>query len=158
MSDAAAHTSKLLVAWLFLVIGCGGSGTFPPTSGVLYRSGSRLHARFTDGGGGARRFDGWYDSQLATPCSFRLAEDGVKRCIPMADTVDTAPPYADAACTMPVTTYVSPTQAAPYLAADTGPAPTGVACGVDLATRAATDVSVSHRINSSPRPNATENM
>jgi len=144
MSNAASRASKLLVGALLLAAACGGSGFAPGfNAGLdgLYRSGSRLRARFTDGGDGARRFDGWYDSQLQTPCAFRLAEDGVDRCIPMADTVNGPPQYTDAACTMPVTTYLSPTQAAPFFAGDAGTSPTTIACGADIATRAATDLS-----------------
>lgn len=115
---------------------CGG-GAAPRPPGVLHISGSRLRARVTDAGGGARRFDGWYDTVLQSPCTFRFAEDGVRRCIPMGDSTNYLPAYADADCTMPVITYVSPTQEALFYAADAGTSPPA-ACGSDVSTLATT--------------------
>src|SRR6478736_5939459 len=72
----------------------------------LYRSGSRLKARYLDAGGGARKFEGWYDTKLASPCTFQLTEDGVMRCAPMADSVGAAVEYADSTCSEPIS-YLS---------------------------------------------------
>lgn len=44
-----------------------------------------------------------FDSLLGYPCSFRLASDGIVRCLPALDTIETLNTvgaiYADAACT-----------------------------------------------------------
>jgi hypothetical protein len=90
-------------ALVALVVSACSGGPASPTgpTAPAYRNGARLRARLTDAGGGARRFDGWYDSQLATPCTFRIGADGVSRCIPMADTVASEPAFLDPACTVP---------------------------------------------------------
>jgi len=48
-----------------------------------------------------------FDTQLGYPCSFRLALDGVVRCLPSLDTIETLNTvgdiYADAACTQRLT-------------------------------------------------------
>lgn len=67
----------------------------------LAESGTRLRARFTDAGGGARRFDGWYDSQLGSACTFMIADDGVYRCL-VGDTGYSPPVFVDGACSNPV--------------------------------------------------------
>jgi hypothetical protein len=135
------HT-RFPVLWL-LVFGAAAcsSGSGPGGApGALYRSGTRLRARVTDAGDGARRFDGWYDTQLETPCTFLLAADGVQRCLPTAGIVVGPPYYLDAACSVPVTDYVDPNAEAPFLAT-AGPlvpgAPAG--CGADLLATAAYD-------------------
>lgn len=65
-------------------------------------SGTRLKARYLDGGEGARAFLGWIDSSLAggagLPCSFFLLADGSHRCLPVSATIV----YLDATCTSPV--------------------------------------------------------
>ena len=67
------------------------------------RSGSRLKARWSAAPDGRRLFRGWYDSLLATDCTFVPASDGVLRCLP-ADSALLVPAlyYADSACTAPV--------------------------------------------------------
>ena len=137
MAAILRSTNRVLLLLSLSAASCGGGAAPGLPSGILHTSGSRLRARITDAGGGARRFDGWYDTVLASPCTFRLAEDGVRRCIPMGDSTNYDPPYADPACTMPIITYVSPTQEALFYAAAAGTSPP-IACGADLSTLAAT--------------------
>jgi hypothetical protein len=158
MATIVRSTNRVLALLLVSLstVSCGG-GAAPRPAGVLHVSGSRLRARVTDAGGGARRFDGWYDTVLASPCTFRLAEDGVRRCIPMGDVTNYLPPYADPDCTMPVITYVSPTQEALFYSADAGTAPPA-ACGADvstLATSAWSDTIVSAWRIGAPQPAPT---
>lgn len=114
---------------------CGG-GAAPRPAGVLHISGSRLRARITDAGGGARRFDGWYDTKLASQCDLHVAEDGVYRCIPMSSFISSPPLYADSTCATPIITFIDPTSTAPFYAASAGNASTTPACGADVTTLA----------------------
>jgi hypothetical protein len=52
---------------------------------------------FYDGGGGALRLRGWFDSELGVQCSFLRARDGQMRCLPSSLAM-----FADTACAMPV--------------------------------------------------------
>ncbi len=61
----------------------GEQGDASETGGNV--SGSRLKARYASTPDGAKVFMGWYDSQLNEKCTFRLAEDGRMRCLPVAD-------------------------------------------------------------------------
>lgn len=54
----------------------------PPDPTPPFASGSRLRARVLDGGGDAVKFVEWHDSELDAPCIFRVATDGVLRCLP----------------------------------------------------------------------------
>ena len=134
--------SRPSVLWLVAcaVAACS-SGSPPPVPiAGLYQSGTRIRAHVTDGGGGARRFDGWYDTQLQTPCTFQPATDGVRRCVPMAHIVYGPTLYLDAACSAPVTDYVDPTVAAPFFATQGSKVvapPAG--CGADLLATGAYD-------------------
>jgi hypothetical protein len=85
----------------------------------LYRSGSRLKARYIDAGGGARKFEGWYDTQLAAPCTFQLAEDGVMRCAPMSDSVGSGVDFADPGCSTPISYLPGSAFEAPYFVSET---------------------------------------
>lgn len=51
----------------------------PPSDAV---SGSRLQAQWRTGEDGSKAFEGWYDTLLAVPCSYRKAADGMSRCLP----------------------------------------------------------------------------
>jgi hypothetical protein len=130
-----AGVARLSVLWLVTsaVAACSSDAGAPPAPAWLYQSGTRLRARVTDAGGGARRFDGWYDTQLATPCTFRRAADGVQRCVPMAQIIYGPTFYLDAACSVPATDYVDPEAEAPFFATNGPlvPAPPA-ACGADL--------------------------
>jgi hypothetical protein len=93
---------KRLGAWcggLVLAAGTCASGDAlaadPAIPGVV--SGSRLRAMFYDGGGGALRLRGWFDSELGTQCNFLRARDGQMRCLPSPLAM-----FADTACAMPV--------------------------------------------------------
>lgn len=116
---------------------CGGSSP-APGSGVLHISGSRLRARITNGGGDARRFDGWHDSKLDRDCSFALAEDGVFRCLPASGMIAYAPVYTDPTCSGDsLATSLGPDLTGEFLSiggATSSPART---CGADVATLAA---------------------
>jgi hypothetical protein len=68
-------------------------GPIPP--GAV--SGSRLHAIFHDGGGGALIFRGWFDSELGVECVFTRTRSGQMRCLPATHTV-----LRDSTCMMPV--------------------------------------------------------
>jgi hypothetical protein len=52
-----------------------------------------------DGGDGAALFIGWTDTQLAAPCSYRLATDNELRCLPDATS---AILYSDPTCAVPI--------------------------------------------------------
>jgi len=48
----------------------------------LYKSGSRIRARFAETPDGAKQFFGWYDNQIGADCAFVQTADGQYRCIP----------------------------------------------------------------------------
>lgn len=90
MGDKLAR--RMLRTWYLLAVACAaGCGT---PARVGYLSGSRLRARVLDVGG-ARAFVGFHDRKLDIDCSFRLATDGVVRCLP---DVSVGLAYADPAC------------------------------------------------------------
>lgn len=60
-------------------------------------SGTRLRARWLDGGGNARVFQGFRDQDLALDCALGVAADGATRCLPTD--VGYASYYRDASCT-----------------------------------------------------------
>lgn len=66
----------------------------------LYKSGSRIRARFGETPDGAKQFIGWYDTQLNINCMFGETSEGVFRCIPTP--ILYASLYSDAACTSPL--------------------------------------------------------
>jgi hypothetical protein len=131
MPVVARRSVLWLVASAIAACSSGSSGGAAPAA--LYKSGTRLRARVTDGGGGARRFDRWYDTQLETPCTFQPATDGVRRCLPMADTINGVPDYLDDACSVPVVTYVDPYATASFVATEASRVPGQPAgCGADV--------------------------
>ena len=65
------------------------------------KDGTRLKARYYVADDGARQFAGWYDTLRGEECSFQMAADGKRRCMPAA-TVTGGTYYADAACTQPL--------------------------------------------------------
>jgi hypothetical protein len=77
----------------------GSTGTGSTQEAPVYKDGSRLHARYLDGGDGALLFSGWQDTQLGAACSFQPA-GGSLRCVPDADP-DVSIVYLDSACTAP---------------------------------------------------------
>jgi hypothetical protein len=64
--------------------------------------GSRLKGKFTSGSDGSMlyRADVMYDAQRAEDCAYRIAADGVLRCLPV-DLWQDWVFYSDAACTQP---------------------------------------------------------
>ena len=60
----------------------------------------RLKPQFATADGGCW-FDGVWDSELETKCSFALASDGVERCLPIVRAYESVQAYADDACTVP---------------------------------------------------------
>jgi hypothetical protein len=54
-----------------------------PATSPIAESGTRLRARWIDGGGNARAFKGFHDEELDLDCVFERAIDGVVRCLPM---------------------------------------------------------------------------
>src|SRR5262249_19349618 len=91
--------SRFFVIVIGLLLGCGHSsatseGGGPPVEDTsdrttAWQSGSRLHARVFDAGGGAEHFATWVDTQTGEDCSFAKAADGTIRCLPSAvDTTD----------------------------------------------------------------------
>ncbi len=66
----------------------------------LYKSGSRIRARFGETPDGAKQFIGWYDSQLSINCLFAETSEGIFRCVPAP--LLYAALYADAACASPL--------------------------------------------------------
>jgi adenylosuccinate lyase len=78
--------------------GAGGAGGAPDTDDT-FESGSRLRAIVVDGGGDARRFEGWFDSELGVECEMRRQPGDEWRCLPNGSAEIG---YLDAACTQPV--------------------------------------------------------
>lgn len=76
-------------------------GPDPTTSKLTpekgYASGSRLKARKLTGADGSEQYIGWYDSERGENCSFRVAADGVTRCLPEAREANY---WLDSSCTM----------------------------------------------------------
>lgn len=64
-------------------------------------SGKRLRARNAIGADGSKEFLGWFDKERGENCSFKTAEDGKVRCLPVAHIVLD---YSDPDCTKPVVT------------------------------------------------------
>jgi hypothetical protein len=90
-----------------VIAACGGGGDDDDDgapSGDTFESGSRLHAVYQDGGGGAVRFVRWFDTVLDGPCRFAYAQDGALRCLPATEI---GVQYADAACTQPLALFES---------------------------------------------------
>ena len=102
--------------WYLLAVGVAACSGGPERVG--YHSGSRLRARVLDVGD-ARSFVGFHDRTLNIDCSFRLATDGVVRCLP---DVPLERAYGDPACS----TVVGQ--------------PQGAACSTSTPTYAATSV------------------
>jgi len=74
--------------------------------GPRFESGSRLQARSIGPSGGADRVFAYFeDSDLGVPCAFRLATDGILRCLPLADRLVETIAYVDAGCTEPAQAY-----------------------------------------------------
>jgi len=98
--------------------GCGGGNEEQaerPPAVRFYGSGSRLFAHVYDYGGGAREFNGWFDSELGESCRFGPAADGRLRCLPNTYSMDT---FSDAGCTSRVRVeYNSQCPVAPRYAA-----------------------------------------
>lgn len=70
-------------------------------SAVFYHEGSRLKANYTDYGGGATQFNGWFDTTLGENCRFSRFSSGEIACIP-----NSAPQlgqyFEDGTCTRPL--------------------------------------------------------
>jgi len=71
----------------------------PVTAEPLVESGTRLRARWLDGGGGARLFQGFRDTDLDIDCTFEFLGDGVAHCVPEAAIT---PYFSDPGCSQPV--------------------------------------------------------
>jgi hypothetical protein len=75
------------------------------------QSGSRLKMKVITSSDGAKSFNGWHDTQRDEDCTFRLAEDGVMRCMPAAIGILYPDPhtpngyYADSTCQTPAVLY-----------------------------------------------------
>ncbi|HEY4058321.1 MAG TPA: hypothetical protein VGM39_17030 [Kofleriaceae bacterium] len=78
-----------------------GSSSTPGTN-----SGSRLKARYLVADDGSKTMLGWHDAQLDMNCAFRLAEDGVQRCLPEDLPPNNVRSFANSTCTNQVF-YVS---------------------------------------------------
>jgi hypothetical protein len=79
--------------------GSGAGGTVKPE----WVSGSRLRARVDTTDDGGRAFAGWYDSMLKGPCTFQIAGDGQRRCLPtVANMASVDGEYSDDHCTIPL--------------------------------------------------------
>lgn len=60
----------------------GSDGGGDVTAAPKFVGGARLRPRVLLGADGSREQLGWHDTQLDTECSYRLATDGVSRCLP----------------------------------------------------------------------------
>lgn len=67
------------------------------------KDGSRLKARYYVSDDGARQFAVWFDTHRGEECSFQMAADGKRRCMPIAR-VGGGSWYADSACSQPLGT------------------------------------------------------
>lgn len=66
-------------------------------------SGKRLKRQYRTSADGGKAFDSWYDTELGTPCAWRVDAEGDERCFPIderAAKVEIV--YLDSACTFPV--------------------------------------------------------
>lgn len=66
----------------------------------LYKSGSRIRARFGETPDGAKQFFGWHDNQMGIDCAFVLTSDGVYRCLPTPILYISY--FADSSCSTPL--------------------------------------------------------
>jgi len=66
----------------------------------LYKSGSRIRARFGETPDGAKQFMGWYDNQTRTECAFLQTSEGIHRCLPTPLLYSSY--FADSSCTTPL--------------------------------------------------------
>ncbi len=80
--------------------GAGGTGGSGGGAGGVpdYVSGTRIKARVQSTPDGAKAFAGFYDSTLATPCTFNRAADDAVRCLP-ANVAYTGTYWGDSGCT-----------------------------------------------------------
>ena len=69
-------------------------------------SGSRLKARWLEGGDGSRQFVDWWDTVLQKACTVHLAADGEYRCLPKMNS-SSLNVYYDYTCGKQVVIYVS---------------------------------------------------
>lgn len=90
--------------------GAGGSEQGPPAG---WESGSRLRARYYDGGDGSRAYVGFYDTALQVNCSPLKATDGVTRCLPASASV--AKLYSDPSCSAPILGFIGTCSAPPSM-------------------------------------------
>jgi hypothetical protein len=104
-----------IVGLLVLAGATCGSGSVARANTAIYGvvSGSRLRARFYDGGEGAILFGGWFDSELGVDCTFVRTRDGATRCLPSGQPAV----WMDATCTMPVWRAEVPGSLPPYVTA-----------------------------------------
>lgn len=79
-----------------------GSPSFVPIAEVhAAESGSRLKAKWLVAEDGSRHFTfQWFDSERGHDCGFRVAADGIERCLPAAAPASVY--YRNASCTLPV--------------------------------------------------------
>jgi len=120
-----SHASLVVAA----ILGCGQIADVPatpdgsaadvasPFPATDYQSGSRLRAEVYASAGGATMFYGWFDQQLNAECSFRLAEDGILRCLPLPRWNNVV--FSDAACTVPSGVVVMSPSNIPYAFSNT---------------------------------------
>lgn len=80
------------------------------------QSGTRLRLKYRVGDDGSAVLDGVYDSDLKADCVFRVASDGVTRCVPVA--VLPVAYYTDTACTVAIAPAASDCAAPAFAALD----------------------------------------
>lgn len=92
--------------------GDDGGGPDPdPDPAPPYKSGSRIKMHMLTTPDGAKIFQGNFDAMRNEPCSFRIAADGVTRCLPTAAVYGAY--HADSACTVPALTIIPSCSTAP---------------------------------------------
>ena len=77
--------------------GPGSDGGYGFNQLSQYQSGSRIRMIVGTTPDGAKQFRGWFDSALNVKCEFKLAADGVTRCIPIS-VVAIGPYYSNSDC------------------------------------------------------------
>ena len=83
----------------------GGSGRGEPDDVAVNTSGTRIKMRVGTTPDGAKAFLGWYDTMRGDDCTFLVASDGQRRCLP-GTSVFVGSFFADNGCTQPLA-YVS---------------------------------------------------
>ena len=104
----SAATTMISVLLALSTQACGGRAEDAPfvvrgDTSTLFGSGTRLKAHYLDGGGGARYFRAFHDTDLDIECRFVETSPDEYRCLPVNGTST----FSDSTCSMPTTSVGS---------------------------------------------------